>query len=341
MRLRAWGLALLAIAACQGERVRPLPQRLAHTGLYADFARRVLAPGVMPFAPVYPLWSDGAQKRRWLWLPPGTTIDGRDPDAWVFPVGTRIWKEFSFDRPIETRFLELGNDGRWRYATYLWSADGRDATLAPPDGVRGAHRDAGLRFDVPGRSDCAACHESGAGPVLGLGALQLSSDRDPMAANAEIPPQGAVDAAELTRRGLLVGAPDVAVRIEAASPTARAALGYLHANCGHCHNDTGPLASLGLFLRHRCDGTGPDAVATTCGKASAFRPNRHPDGDALRVAPGRPDDSVLMLRAASRHPSLQMPPLGTSVPDPAALELLARWIREDLSVNPCPKRHDR
>ena len=37
------------------------------------------------------------------------------------------------------------------------------------------------RWDIPSRADCGVCHESAAVPVLGLGALQLSPDRDPLA----------------------------------------------------------------------------------------------------------------------------------------------------------------
>ncbi|MCK5942315.1 MAG: hypothetical protein KAI24_10130, partial [Planctomycetes bacterium] len=77
--------------AASGATLPPPPARLADTGLYADFARREVAADVLPYSPVYALWSDGANKRRWLWLPPGTHIDGSDPDAWRFPIGTRLW----------------------------------------------------------------------------------------------------------------------------------------------------------------------------------------------------------------------------------------------------------
>ena len=48
-------------------------------------------------APTEALWSDGAVKRRFIYLPPGTTIDTTNMDEWVFPVGTKFWKEFSVD----------------------------------------------------------------------------------------------------------------------------------------------------------------------------------------------------------------------------------------------------
>lgn len=170
--LPALAVALQATAA---------PVRLADTGLYTDGRTETLASGVLAYAPQYPLWTDGATKRRWILLPPGASIDATDPDRWVFPVGTKLWKEFSFARRVETRFMELRSDGEWTFATYAWSVDGKEATLAPPRGSKGAHTLAdGTRYDLPSQSDCRACHEAHPTRVLGFGALQLSPDRDPL-----------------------------------------------------------------------------------------------------------------------------------------------------------------
>ena len=111
--LVAMALAAL-LAGCTPDRATPAavmplptsaPEHLADTGLYADFALRTPAPGVLTFAPQYPLWTDGAAKRRWISLPPGEAIDATDIDNWQFPIGTRLWKEFAFERAVETRFM--------------------------------------------------------------------------------------------------------------------------------------------------------------------------------------------------------------------------------------------
>jgi mono/diheme cytochrome c family protein len=317
-----------------------LPERLADTGLYSDFERRVLAADVMTFVPQYPLWTDGATKRRFIRLPPGTAIDASDPDAWRFPAGTKLWKEFSFGRRVETRFLQLGADGRWTFASYLWSEDGRDACLAPKGGVRGACESRpGMQFDVPSRLDCLACHQSGASEVLGFSALQLSSDRDPGAPHADPMVEGDVDLAMLVRRGLVRGLDERFVkrppRIEARSARERSVLGYLHANCGICHNSRGPLASLGLALDVRLGGAPgamPPALATTLGKSSRFRGACR--GECVRIAGGDPERSTLVQRLSSRSPLAQMPPLGSRVVDEEAKNLIAAWIREELAPSP-------
>src|SRR5688500_20028913 len=85
-RLRAvWLAAVLAalpavLAACGGDGgdrgiggthapFATAPATLAATGLYADPATRTVAAAALPFSPQYPLWTDGAAKRRWIALP--------------------------------------------------------------------------------------------------------------------------------------------------------------------------------------------------------------------------------------------------------------------------------
>jgi cytochrome c553 len=327
-----------------GEASGPPPALLRDTGLYADFATLKVDSRHLAFAPQYPLWTDGAVKRRWISLPPGTAIDASDPDAWVFPVGTRFWKEFAFGgRRIETRMLERLPDG-WRYAAYEWSADGREATLAPAAGQRGAFAFGGGRsHTIPGVTDCKVCHEGRRTPVLGFSLLQLSPDRDSGAPHAESVPAPGVDLAYLVRAGLLVGLPGAMLeappRIEAATATERAALGYLHGNCGHCHSADGKLANIGLFLRHVAGAAAEPAVATTVG-----RPVRKPAPGqsteaALRVAPGHPARSALAERMGSRWAALQMPPLGTELVDEDALNLVRQWIAE-LEVSQAEARQE-
>jgi len=79
------------------------PARLSETGLYAGGRPAAIDARNRPYSPQYPLWSDGATKARWIYLPPGTAVDTRDVNEWRFPVGTRFWKEFTLrcsSRPI-------------------------------------------------------------------------------------------------------------------------------------------------------------------------------------------------------------------------------------------------
>lgn len=311
-----------------------LPERLSQTGLYADAATKQLAPGVLAFSPQYPLWSDGARKQRWIALPPGESIDASDPDAWVFPVGTRLWKEFAFERRVETRYLELASDG-WRYATYRWLGDESDALLAAKFGERAVYQlPGGGTYDLPARTDCRACHEGNVSRVLGFSALQLSGARDPGALHGEPLGPGDLDLAGLAERGLVRSLPASLVanppRIAAGSPVERAALGYLHGNCSSCHNTRGPLADLDFSLEVRVTPGAPPPGALTTGvdRRARFQP-----AGALpwtRIVSGRPEASLVLERMSRRDPISAMPPLGSQVVDRAAVAMVGRWIQEGL-----------
>jgi mono/diheme cytochrome c family protein len=172
-------------------------------------------------------------------------------------------------------------------------------------------------------------------PVLGFSALQLSPDRDPLAPHAQAPRPQDENLATLARRGLLRGLPpsllDRPPRIAADDATSRAALGYLHGNCGHCHNE-GALGGVELSLAQKAAASRESAelaLASLVGHASRFRPR---DAAAVqRVVPGRPESSVLVARLKTTNPSARMPPLGVQVADREGIGLLERWIREALS----------
>jgi hypothetical protein len=277
----------VADAKSQAAGQRP-PQRLEGTGLYSDFATLVVDANHITFSPQYPLWTDGAAKRRWISVPASAVIDGSDAEAWVFPVGTRVWKEFSFSgRRVETRFMDRGPDG-WTYAAYAWREDGRDAVLVSERGRRNAYPlGAGRSHTIPGVNDCKACHQGGRAEVLGFSALQLSPDRDPGALHADV---GLLDIEDLIEKGLLVGVPQERrrPRIETTSAAERTALGYLHGNCGHCHNDHGSLKNIGLSLRHVSGAVVPRALENTI------------DQPVRKLAPGQSPDAI--LRVEPRHP---------------------------------------
>jgi hypothetical protein len=327
----------------------PLPQHLRDTGLFVAGSVNTIRPEHLPFTPQYALWSDGAGKRRWLALPAGTSIDATRPDAWEFPRGTRLWKEFSYGtRKVETRFIERLADGSWRYAVYVWNEAGTDAVLAPAEGLAAvAIAEApGGRHVIPAQADCRVCHEGAAVPVLGASALQLSPDRDPLAPHAREPEAGSADLRSLVARGWLRNLPPAMLRdpprIVAASPVERAALGYLHANCGHCHNDGGVPAPVGLVIAQdpaAGAASTPRVLRSMLGASSRFRPSaqrtseRADEMQAAQpqlVAPGHADASVLALRMRLRNPYSQMPPLGTRVVDADGLALIEHWINHDL-----------
>jgi hypothetical protein len=291
-------------------RVSRAPRRLSETGLFADAAAGGLAPGVMAYAPRFQLWSDGADKRRWLWLPPGTRIDTSDMDSWVFPVGTKFWKEFTRDGVrVETRLIEkLGPGDDWVALSYLWRGDQGDADAAP----FGAIDAAGTPHDVPASNECAACHGGRKGFVLGFSAIQLSS------------PGGGLDLAALVAAGLVTAAPAHPIDVPG-TDAERAALGYLHANCSHCHNQNRPERSGARCFDPESELDFSLSVSAL-GAPAETATYRSAVGSA--VEPGRPGKSRLIELMSRRGFGGQMPPLASERVDRDAVSLLERWALE-------------
>lgn len=310
------------------------PQRLSQTGLYDQ--RGQVDSRNQYFSPQYPLWTDGAAKSRWIYLPEGTQIDISNIDIWKFPVGTKLWKEFSFGgRKAETRMIWKAAEDNWVFASYLWDSAQSDAELAPSEGIPDAVNIAnGKSHSIPGVNDCRSCHQSTPAVVLGFTALQLSDDRDPLAPHQDSARLDMVTLKKLLEENRLNPArPDLITkppRIRAENPAARAAIGYLSANCGSCHNSTGPLARLGINMLHNVAASETDpepAMTTLLNSRGRFAiPNIPPDSTRF-IQAGKPNHSAVIYRMRSRRPSSQMPPLGTVLVDSVAVELIEAWIK--------------
>ena len=292
-------------------RLDRLPQKLSQTGLFSDLEGEQLAPGVSAYRPSYALWSDGAAKRRWLWLPEGERIDSSDPDDWSFPVGTKFWKEFTRDGVrVETRLLQRWGPSQadWSGVAYVWNDDQSDAVLA----TYGAMNARGTAHDVPAASECMACHGGTKSIVLGFSAIQL----------AHIPEPDELDLSALQDADLLSDPITPAPEIPGTA-VERDALGYLHANCGHCHNQERPARAGArcfdpdneLDFRLRVGSLG--SVTDT--------PTRKTIEEVVK--PGAPSDSKLIHLMEGRGMFRQMPPLATEKVDSEAVEMLRQFVK--------------
>ena len=294
-----------------------LPKDLRCTGLYGNWSTRSFACGVKTYAPAYELWSDGARKQRFVALPPNTQIDVSDPDNWTYPVGTQFWKEFwvggESARLGETRLLRKTAQG-WVYSTYVWSEDGTRAEQTN-DGVANLF---GSGHTVPKRDQCEGCHSGRPDFVLGWDALMLG--------------EGArgVTLTELRAQGLL--ADTLPAQSIPGDAIERAALGYLHANCGvACHNETeeAPGKSSGLYLRLELATLQSVHTTTAVTTGVNSTPGSHvalpPGGPYLDFRPLDPTRS-LVLERMSRRDEFAMPRIGTNLVDPAGIAIIRAWI---------------
>ena len=309
-------------ASCAGAATPP--SSLVCTGLYANIVTKQIAPGIEAYTPAVPLWSDGATKQRWIYLPPGMKIDNTDANEWVFPIGTKVWKEFSRDgRRVETRLWQKVSATYWVDTTYQWSDDETSATQT--DGGDIPWGDGGT-YHIPTPDECQQCHRGRSDRILGFeqGLLGLAGAQGltlgQLAADGRLtvpPPSGP----------LVIG--------DDGTGLAAPALAWLHVNCGTtCHNQNSSATawSTGLFMRldaTQLDGrsvAGFDTLTTTNGVAAVSPAWR----GKTRIVAHDPAHSLLYQLISHRGTGNQMPPIASSVVDEADIPLVEAWI-EDLS----------
>lgn len=307
----------LGLASCQRpwvcdevdeQRTNRLPLRLSETGLFASVESETLAAGVVAYRPRFSLWSDGSTKRRWFKLPPGSRIDTSDMDSWSFPVGTKFWKEFTRDGVrVETRLLQKVGPDDWDAVAYAWRSDQREADAVP----YGVIDSGGTPHDVPAANECNACHGGRRSFVLGFSAIGLSSL-----------PAGELDLDALVAANLLTTSPAGPIVVPG-NDTQREALGYLHANCSHCHNARRPERN---GARCYAPENALDFSLDVGALASPSDTATYRTAVGSVIEPGQPDSSRLFSRMSHRGGFRQMPPLATERVDSAGVALLTTWI---------------
>ncbi|MGH2900880.1 MAG: PQQ-dependent sugar dehydrogenase, partial [Solirubrobacteraceae bacterium] len=151
------------------------PQLLSATGCVDPSDPTRPAAGVIPYELNAPLWSDGADKQRFMGIPDGATIAIGGAGDWDLPIGSVAMKVFSVGgKRVETRLFMRHDDGAWAGYTYEWNDDGTDATLLPGSKLKTLSDTAAWAY--PSRSQCIQCHSSAAGGTLGLDTAQLNRD---------------------------------------------------------------------------------------------------------------------------------------------------------------------
>jgi len=313
--------------------------------LFVSTASHTPDPAMIPYSVNSPLWSDGAEKERFIALPGMSQIEFTAEGAWKFPEGAVLVKTFSLDagegeagtqKRIETRLLVI-QQNEWVGYTYRWNDKQTDAELVESAGadrtfsVRDAKAPRGRReqaWRFPSRAECMVCHSRAAGFVLGPSTFQMNKLHDYGAVRANqlstlerigafhLPAGGEGQAGKLPQPVEKYAAlPDP--RDEKAELEARVR-SYLHANCAQCH-----VAAGGGNAAMELGFATPREKTKTIGIAPLH--DKFGIEGALLVAPGEPERSVLLKRLTMRGRG-QMPPLATSVVDEAGVKLLRDWI---------------
>lgn len=300
------------------------PPLLSAYGFFNGGADKPVS-GLIPYSLKVPLFSDYAEKQRFIALPKGAHITVGIDDRVNFPVGTTLIKSFGYPdaagklKIIETRLLIHRTEG-WVALPYVWRADGKDAELKlggariPVSFKKPNGDDMSISYAVPNKNQCKQCHSTKnsitpIGPVWGNLDFSNTTATKALLAHFEslkhVPP------------------PTMARWNEPESIIAeRKALAYLKVNCGHCHKPTGSASNSGLFY----DDHSTARVALGIGKRPVAAGRGSGNFDFV-IEPGHPERSILIHRMKSTDPGIAMPELGRATAHDEGIKMLEDWIR--------------
>lgn len=318
------------------------PPLLSATGLFTNILTLEPSPALQPYEVANPLWSDGAEKKRWMAVPNDGTHNTQaekisfSPDGnWIFPEGTVLVKHFEIPvdstrtKRLETRVMVCMPGGAKYGVSYKWNAAGTDAELllqgvdevyevTPPNGIREKRM-----WNYPSRSDCMTCHTEVTGHALGLRTHQLNR-MVTTSTNGQMRNQLSI----FSSKGLFeIGFSPYQIAEtlrshsidDTTAPVEHRVRSYLDSNCSHCHQ---PGATVPYF----------DARLTTPLKSqnlinALIQGQFHMDPEGRYIKPSDAGLSAIPLRTASITPGVSMPPLGKNRVDQEAVDLIENYIK--------------
>ena len=284
-----------------------------------------------------PLFSDYANKYRFVFVPEGSAAAYRNQEVFDFPVGTIIAKTFSFQADlriagsrqdiIETRLLLRRKDG-WKALPYTWNPSKADAVLTLTGGTQNVSwvdingEAQSTDYIIPNSNNCANCH--GEDELIPIGPKARSLNKN-YAYDSGIANQ----LTYWTDLGILAGVPGDLTAIDTvplwgdtSASLNDLARGYLDINCASCHNPkAGAANTSGLLLEYyRPFGleVGECKTPIAAGDGSG--------GLKYSIVPGNSNESIMHFRMDSDAPEIRMPELGRSVIHTEGVKVIADWI---------------
>ncbi len=324
----------------QQQHDHPLPEKLSEYQLFeGNISKQKPAKNVFPYSLNTPLFTDYAEKLRFIKLPESTSIEYHPEEILNFPVGSILIKTFyypiDFRKPelgrklIETRLL-IHEENGWKALDYVWNEEQTDAFLEVAgdtkevsyidiNGKKKKHE-----YGIPNLNQCKGCHNrfEKMSPI-GPSARQLNGNYTAWNVHSDDN-----QLLHWQKIGILKNLPEFAQIPKAAiwnqpetgTLDERARI-WLDINCAHCHRNGGPAQTSGLNLSiHETNSLALGILKTpvAAGRGSG---NRKYD-----ILPGNPDESILVYRIESTDPGEMMPEVGRKTKHKESIELIREWI---------------
>lgn len=292
---------------------------------------------ILPYDLNTPLFTDYAEKARFIKLPAGKKINYNATSTFDMPLGTVLIKNFYYyndvrkpelgRRIIETRLLANMQDG-WHTYQYIWNEEQTEAVFEPIGDVTtveyidGAGKKIKADYLVPSQPQCKGCHNRNDTIVpIGIAARHLNGDYTYTS--------GTKNQLQYWQQLGMIDLPSATIPANAKWNNEQSgtlndrARAYLDINCGHCHNANGPANTSGLLLDIHTSNTtalGINKTPVAAGRGSGNL--------AFAIEPGKPNQSFLVYRMNSTDPGIAMPEIGRNRIHKEGVALISKWIKE-------------
>lgn len=338
------------------------PQLLSAYHFFRDAGARDPSARVTLYELNTPLYSDGALKFRYVYIPQGQQARYSPDDVFDFPIGTVLIKTFAFAadmrwptenvRFLETRLLIRRAEG-WIALPYVWNEAQTEARLSvigadiPVNFTNEQGVAIALDWSVPNVNQCRGCHaRAGGNAVLPIGPSARNLNREVEygglnigGSGGQLPPGAGRDS------NPIVLEPGAAQQLQTwqslglldALPASRAP------RVPNAYDTSAPIeqrarAYLDVNCAHCHNPAGPAHTTGLDLRWSQADPARwgvrkrpiaagHGTGGFdFAIEPGHPERSFLVHRMASTDPGSMMPELGRTLVDERGVQLMRDWI---------------
>lgn len=295
--------------------------------------------GVTPFKPESELFTDYAQKKRFIWLPTGLKATYvNDYSILNLPIGSAVVKNFYYNnvqpsnstKIIETRIM-IRKSGGWIYANYVWNDEQTEAFLD----LNGSTKQITwtennvtrtINYDIPAEVKCAGCHTiSNEKRPIGIKPQNLNGNFT--YSDGVYNQLSKWISLGILENNLPSNINSVVNYKDASKPLVTRVRSYFDANCAHCHQLGGYADYFDLKLEFK-ETTIPANMGVCVSSNHTI-----PGIEGRIVKPGNLSQSLLYYRITTNDPNYRMPFLGRTIVHDEGAALIAEWIN---SMTDCP-----
>lgn len=286
--------------------------------------------GVLPYGLNSELFTDYADKKRFVWMPKGTTATyNEDGEVLNFPAGAALIKVFYYDhvmpgdvtKIIETRIMIKKQTG-WIFANYVWNNEQTEAFLdleGQSQAIEWNHNGTltSISYKIPSEIECMECHQldeivTPIGPKpqnLNKNFAYTEGLQNQMSKWQEV---GYLDSYPQTIASTIDWQDE-------SQPLDMRVRSYLEVNCAHCHRP-GNWEHQTLNLQF-------SETANPVNLGVCVEPSDFVMGQQTHiVAKGNVPFSLMHFRMSSNVQSEMMPKIGRTVVHQEGLQLVEDWI---------------